>query len=98
MARASNSIEIKRPVEDVYAFLADGLNNPKWRAAVVDIGLASGMAGTVGAIYRQKLKGPFGSTVAGDYRVVAARPHNYIKFEVIRRRQHTDRVARDILA
>jgi len=83
MASASNSVEINRPVADVYAVVADGLNNPKWRSAVVDIQLASGTAGQVGAIYKQSIKGPFGSKVAGDYRIVEAVPNSRIKFEVI---------------
>ena len=83
MARASNSIEIKRSAEDVYRFLVDGLNNPKWRPAVVDIGLASGIVGTAGAVYRQKIKGPLGSTIDGNYRLIDAKPYSHIKFEVI---------------
>lgn len=83
MASASNSVEINRPVAEVYAFVADGLNNPKWRSAVIDISLASGAAGQVGAIYKQSIKGPFGSKVAGDYRIVEAVPNSRMKFEVV---------------
>jgi uncharacterized membrane protein len=83
MASASNSITINRPASDIYQFLADGLNNPKWRSAVVGINLASGAKGAVGAVYKQTLKGPFGSKVAGDYRIVEAVPNSRIKFEVI---------------
>ena len=83
MANATNSITINRSVPDVYQFLADGLNNPKWRSAVVDISLASGKPGTVGAVYKQTLKGPFGSKVDGSYRIVEAIPNSRIKFKVI---------------
>lgn len=61
MANAANAITIDRPVAEVYRFLADGLNNPKWQSAVISISLASGSAGAVGAVYKQTLKGPFGS-------------------------------------
>ena len=83
MANASNSITINRSVPDVYQFLADGLNNPKWRPTVVEISLASGNRGTVGAVYKQALKGPFGSKVDGSYRIVEAIPNSRIKFKVI---------------
>jgi uncharacterized protein YndB with AHSA1/START domain len=82
MASATASVEIDRSAEAVFRFLADGLNNPKWRPAVIDVSLVSGQAGSVGAIYRQLLKGPFGK-IHGDYRVVEANPHTRIKFEVI---------------
>jgi hypothetical protein len=37
MAHAENDITISRPAAEVYAFLADGLNNPKWRPCVQKI-------------------------------------------------------------
>jgi len=83
VANAANSITIDRPVAAVYQFLADGLNNPKWRSAVIGISLASGSGGAVGAVYKQTLKGPFGSKVDGDYRITKAIPNSRIEFEVI---------------
>ncbi len=82
MAGAEATIDIARPTAEVYRFLADGLNNPKWRPAVVEVSLISGVAGTVGAVYRQRLKGPLGH-VSGDYRIVEALPDTRIKFEVV---------------
>src|SRR5690348_7885957 len=82
MASASNSIVINRPPEAVYRFLADGLNNLRWRPAVSEISLASGPAGATGAVYKQAIKGPMGRTVAGDYRIVSAIPSS-IRFEVV---------------
>jgi len=32
-----NTVTIERPVEDVFAFLADGTNNPRWRPGVLDV-------------------------------------------------------------
>lgn len=83
MAHAESSIEIGRPAADVYRFLADGLNNPKWRPAVKSIALASGAAGEAGAVYKQTMAGPGGGKVAGDYRLAAADPPRHIRFEVI---------------
>jgi hypothetical protein len=82
MAHAENSLTINRPSKVVYDFLADGLNNPKWRPAVVEITLKSGKAGTVGAEYAQLLKGPGGRTVQGDYRLTEATPASKLAFTV----------------
>jgi hypothetical protein len=83
MAEASGSIEINRAPAEVYAFLADGLNNPKWRPAVKEIALASGRAGEAGAVYSQVIAGPGGGKVAGDYRLAEATAPRRIRFEVI---------------
>ena len=80
--KATNSIEINRPTEEVFRFLADGLNNPKWRSAVIDISLVSGSTATLGALYRQTLKGPFGTKMQ-DYRITEAKPYSRIQFQVI---------------
>lgn len=36
MARGGGSIVIDRPAEEVFAFVADAENNPRWRSYVVD--------------------------------------------------------------
>jgi uncharacterized membrane protein len=82
MAHAENLIVINKPVSEVFGFLADGLNNPKWRAGVVDIKLKSGAAGRVGAEYRQVLKGPFGRNIDGDYRLLTVNQDKELKFVV----------------
>jgi uncharacterized membrane protein len=83
MTGAANSIDINRPVEQVYRFLANGLNNPQWRPAVTNIRLASGSPGTFGAVYKQRIKGPCGISIPADYRLVQAIDNFRIKFEVI---------------
>ena len=83
MAHAENETVINKPIEIVYAFLADGLNNPKWRPGVVSIELKSGSAGQVGTVYKQVLKGPGGRNIDGDYRVTTATPNAELAFAVI---------------
>jgi hypothetical protein len=83
MAHAENEITISRTPEEVYAFLADGLNNPKWREGVQGIALKSGNAGSVGAIYAQTLTGPGGRPIAGDYEISSATPGQQLSFHVI---------------
>jgi uncharacterized membrane protein len=83
MAHAENEITIQRPASTVYAFLADGLNNPKWRSGVQHIELKSGAAGEEGTIYSQTLTGPRGRPIQGDYQITSARPGESLEFKVI---------------
>ena len=73
MPSASNSITIERPAADVFAYVADGMNGPKWRPGILDIDLASGSG--LGAIYRQGVKGPGGRRIAADHRYLDALEH-----------------------
>lgn len=82
MAHAQNSITIDRSAETVYAFLADGLNNPRWRDVVVSIELKAGEPAATGAEYRQVVKGPGGSKVDADYRLTTADPGRELAFVV----------------
>jgi uncharacterized membrane protein len=83
MAHAEASITIQRPVDDVFAFVLDGTNNPQWRPAVLDIQRLPGNPSGVGAVYTQGLKGPGGRRIAGDYEIVESHPNQSITFRVI---------------
>ncbi|KRE67649.1 hypothetical protein ASG92_13430 [Arthrobacter sp. Soil736] len=83
MAHAENDITINRPAGEVYAFLADGLNNPKWRPGVQKIALKSGAAGEPGAVYSQTLTGPKGRPLQGDYEITDAEPGRLLGFQVV---------------
>ena len=79
MAHAEGTITIERPVNLVFDFIADGLNNPHWRPSVTDIQLAPGKSAT----YKQGLKGPGGSRIDGDYEITESKPNELITFQVI---------------
>jgi uncharacterized membrane protein len=81
MAHAEALITIERSAKDVYDFLMDGTNNPKWRPSVLDIARVPGSPDGVGAAYKQGLKGP-GGRIDGDYTVVECKPDEMIKFQV----------------
>lgn len=83
MAHAENESTISRSPEDVYAFLADGLHNPKWRSGIQDIALKSGTSGALGAAYGQTLTGPGGRPIAGDYEITTADPGQRLSFQVM---------------
>jgi len=51
MPSAEHQVTIARPVGEVFAYVADGLNAPSWRPGVLDIAHVSGTG--VGAVYKQ---------------------------------------------
>ena len=81
MPAATNRVTIGRSPEDVFAFVADGLNARQWRSGVLDIAVASGSG--VGAIYHQGVAGPGGRRIAADYEVTAYEPARRIAFRTI---------------
>jgi uncharacterized membrane protein len=83
MAHAENSVTIERPVSTVFAFILDGTHNPLWRPAVISIEQAPGSPAGTGAVYKQKLKGPGGRPIDGDFEIVESRPNEEIVFRVI---------------
>jgi uncharacterized protein YndB with AHSA1/START domain len=81
MPEASNTVEIARPPQDVFAFLADGANDRHWRTGVLDVRRKSGEG--KGAIYEQGVKGPFGRRIPADYEITAFDPNERIAFRAI---------------
>lgn len=81
MPSAEREVTIARPVGDVFAFVADGLNAPRWRPGVLDISLASGSG--LRAVYKQGVRGPGGRRIDADYRVPAHEPNRRLSFETI---------------
>ena len=82
MPSAENTVTINRPVGEVFAFLADAENDPKWRPGVKEIH-REGAAPGVGTIYRQKLSGPMGKTIDGDVEITEFEQDRRIAFRAI---------------
>lgn len=82
---AEHTVTVRQSAAEVFAFLADGLNNPRWRPEVSDVRLLSdaGTAGQAGARYAQTLTGPGGVTIPGDYLLTACEPPRRLEFEVV---------------
>lgn len=82
MAHAENSIVINKPAEQVFNFLADGTNNPRWRPGVISIEKVYRGENTVGATYKQTLTGPGGRKIPGDYQITEFQPNTSLGFKV----------------
>ena len=79
MAHAEGSITIDRPINEVFDFISDGMNNPKWRPSVIDIQPISGKT----VAFKQGLKGPGGGRIDGDYEITENKKNELITFQVI---------------
>jgi carbon monoxide dehydrogenase subunit G len=66
-------------MEEVFAFVADGEQCPKWRPGVISIERVSGEG--VGARYRQLVQGPMGRAVAADYEVTVFESNRRLDFQ-----------------
>ena len=82
MAHAENAVTINRSAADVFNYLLDGANNPRWRPGVLDIQHDAATPAGLGAVYKQGLKGPAGR-IAGDYKITQLQPNQLIEFQVI---------------
>jgi uncharacterized protein YndB with AHSA1/START domain len=81
MAHAEHTVTLDRSIDEVFAFLADGMNEPNWRPEVITIRHLSGTG--LGAVYAQTMKGPGGRSIAADYRVTRYDAPTRMDFEVI---------------
>ena len=81
MAQASYSVTIQKPVEEVFAFVADGEKCTQWRPGVLDIKRVSGDG--VGTRYAQGVKGPMNRRIAADYEITVFEPNRKIEFQTV---------------
>jgi carbon monoxide dehydrogenase subunit G len=69
MASFENTVTIRRPVQDVFTFLADFENVPKWNHAIVETTKVSPGPVGVGTTYRQTRSAPSSSEEAFEVTV-----------------------------
>jgi uncharacterized protein YndB with AHSA1/START domain len=83
MAHAVQTVTVNRSIGDVFAFLADGANEPLWRPGLSDVSHVADTGTAVGATYKQTMKGPGGRSIPGDYRITRYDEPTRLDFEVI---------------
>ena len=79
MPSATYSVTINRPVDVVFAFVADGEKSPQWRPGVVDIKHVSGEG--LGSTYAQGVSGPMGRRIQADYKITVYTPNTRLDFQ-----------------
>jgi|SRR4051794_38087817 uncharacterized protein YndB with AHSA1/START domain len=78
MPHAERTIVIARPPAEVFAFFADGENDPRWRPAVRVMRRQGPLA--VGARYTQRIAGPGGREIPADIEVTELAPDERVAF------------------
>jgi hypothetical protein len=68
MTQAHHQAHIRRSIEDVFDFLADGSNNAAWQPSVIST-TADGKSIGVGSTFHQMIRHPFGYRISSDYRI-----------------------------
>jgi uncharacterized protein YndB with AHSA1/START domain len=81
MPTAEHTVTIDAPIDQVFAYLADGTNNPHWRPGVQLIERTSPADGP-SATYRQVLSGPAGRKIDGDYQITTYDHPHLLEFAV----------------
>lgn len=81
MPSAERTVSIRRPVDQVFRFLADGRTATQWRSGVIDVSKSSGDG--LGAVYRQQVRGPVGRPIDADYEITAFEPDRLIGFRTV---------------
>ena len=81
MPSAENSVVIKKPRSEVFAFVANHENDPRWRPGVADIARASGQG--QGEIWRQGISGPMGRRIDADFEVTAYQEGSLLAFRTL---------------
>jgi uncharacterized protein YndB with AHSA1/START domain len=83
MAHASATVVVNKPIAEVFAYLADGNNEPAWRPGVTDVSHVPDTGTGFGATFKQSMKGPGGRAIPGDYRITRYEPPTRLDFDVI---------------
>jgi uncharacterized membrane protein len=81
MPTASSEIVINCPRDDVFAFLANPENDPRWRSGVLDLKRVSGSG--IGARYAQGVKGPGGRRIPADIEITELTSGEAIGFQTV---------------
>jgi uncharacterized protein YndB with AHSA1/START domain len=81
MTAATREVHIDRPITEVFDFLANGTNNPRWQPFLVASNGPDGPIG-LGATFRQRMRSPLGFTVSSDCRITAYEPPHTLSMTV----------------
>src|SRR5262245_60784846 len=83
MAHDTATVIVDRPVSEVFASLAAGMNEPALVPGVTAVSHVAESGTEVGATFKQTMKGPGGRSIPGDYRITRYEQPTRLDFEVI---------------
>ena len=77
--RFEGTVVIDRPIEEVFAFLADGENDPKFSPRVLEIAKATDGPPGIGTVYKSTVKDA-GMTTKREFELTAFEPSTRIRW------------------
>ena len=80
MVSARTSVEIDRPADDVFEFVAEFTNNPRWQRGMRSCRWTSEPPHGVGSTYEQQARF-LGKDVRNSFRITALEPGRRVSFE-----------------
>lgn len=78
-----HSVDIARPADEVYAFVADFSKNPQWQGGMVACRWTSDTRGEVGSTYAQEARF-FGRSILTEFEVVGVEPGRSVEISSTR--------------
>lgn len=82
MIRVTAEVEVDRPAEEVFAFLADAENNPRWQKGMRSCRWVTEPPTGVGSVYEQQASF-LGRPILSTFEVVAYEPGSSITIQTI---------------
>lgn len=78
------TVTIQRPVDEVFAYMANAENDAAWRTNVKRIErVGEGKQSGIGTVYRQIVKGPFGRGLPADLEYIDYEANKRLAFDTI---------------
>jgi uncharacterized membrane protein len=77
MTNAQHSVEIQRPLYEVFSYVADKENDIHWRSGVAEMKRVSDTK------YRQLMKGPMGRKIPADIELTRVEQGKLIEFQTV---------------
>ncbi len=84
MAHAQAAVNVYRSAQEVFDFLADGTNNPKWHPGILNVQKVTDGDVGVGTRFAQTIqgKGRFSRPVRADYEITVFEPGQILGFKL----------------
>lgn len=82
MIEVTSRVDIDRPADEVFAYVADASNNPQWQDGMVDCRWVTEPPIGVGSVYEQEAR-MLGRPITSTFEVVAFEPGRSISIETI---------------
>jgi uncharacterized protein YndB with AHSA1/START domain len=81
MPQAERTVTIRKPVAEVFRFVANHDNDTQWRPGVIEMRKSGGEG--VGERWYQRVKGPVGRQIPADIELTQLEPNRVLAFRTV---------------